>query len=244
MKSGNSWNYAVSIIAVFALFASLPTTGAEIRVWTSVSGEQLEASFVEMRGDRVILLADGDREMEIPMSLLSREDQIYTRQQGSAGRRGMPSAERPGNRTEVSSSLQELFGNSLVDSRGRRVSTDALAGREKIGIYFSAQWCPPCRAFTPSLVDAYNELQEEGKPFEIVFVSSDRTPQDMRTYMRDYNMNFLAVRHGRKEAEELSNRFGVRGIPRLVIIDSSGNVLSENARNDVANSGRAAYDNW
>lgn len=34
--------------------------------------------------------------------------------------------------------------------------------------------CPPCRQFTPVLASIYNELQTMNKPFEIVFVSSDR----------------------------------------------------------------------
>lgn len=37
-----------------------------------------------------------------------------------------------------------------------------------IGIYFSAHWCPPCKKFTPLLIDAYNTLKERGEPFEIM----------------------------------------------------------------------------
>ena len=42
-----------------------------------------------------------------------------------------------------------------------------------VGIYFSAHWCPPCRGFTPKLVESYNTMKAAGKNFEIVFVSSD-----------------------------------------------------------------------
>ncbi|KAJ1524214.1 hypothetical protein ONE63_010734 [Megalurothrips usitatus] len=43
-----------------------------------------------------------------------------------------------------------------------------------IGVYFSAHWCPPCKAFTPQLVATYNAVRERGHNFEVVFVSSDR----------------------------------------------------------------------
>lgn len=42
------------------------------------------------------------------------------------------------------------------------------------GFYFSANWCPPCRAFTPQLADAYRRIRKKEPGFEIVFVSSDR----------------------------------------------------------------------
>lgn len=51
-----------------------------------------------------------------------------------------------------------------------------------LGLYFSAHWCPPCRSFTPKLVEVYNELQKSGKNFEIVFCSSDRDEEGFKEY--------------------------------------------------------------
>ena len=42
-----------------------------------------------------------------------------------------------------------------------------------LGLYFSAQWCGSCHSFTPQLVKCYDNLTCAGKPFEVVFVSSD-----------------------------------------------------------------------
>ena len=44
-----------------------------------------------------------------------------------------------------------------------------------IGLYFSADWCPPCRGFTPRLAKEYERMKGEGKKIEIVFISSDRS---------------------------------------------------------------------
>ena len=50
---------------------------------------------------------------------------------------------------------------------------DSLNGKDVVGLYFSAHWCPPCRGFTPKLAFAYAEMISLGKSFEIVFLSSD-----------------------------------------------------------------------
>ena len=47
---------------------------------------------------------------------------------------------------------ESLFPAKLLDSDGKEVSSEVL-NNKIIGIYFSAQWCPPCRHFTPSLVE-------------------------------------------------------------------------------------------
>ncbi|CAN0141847.1 unnamed protein product [Ectocarpus sp. 8 AP-2014] len=40
-----------------------------------------------------------------------------------------------------------------------------------IGVYVSAGWCPPCRAFSPVLSKWAKEHKDE---FEVVFVSLDK----------------------------------------------------------------------
>ena len=67
----------------------------------------------------------------------------------------------------------QLFGENLAKEKGTVKTADALYDKV-VGIYFSAHWCPPCRGFTPVLKDVYNELKDQKKNFEVVFVSSDR----------------------------------------------------------------------
>ena len=43
---------------------------------------------------------------------------------------------------------------ALVDAR------EAVAGKHVL-IYFSAHWCPPCRGFTPKLVEFFSELEKQ-----------------------------------------------------------------------------------
>jgi nucleoredoxin len=140
-------------------------------------------------------------------------------------------------------SFETLFGTQLVDASGKTVPVSALEGK-KVGLYFSAAWCPPCRAFTPRLVETYNTLKARGEPFEIVFISSDRTDDAMFAYMKDYKMDWLAVPFDSEQRAALGRRYGVRGIPTLVVIDPSGRTLSTDGRGQVAQHGAAAYARW
>ncbi len=141
-------------------------------------------------------------------------------------------------------SLAELFGDTLLKADGSEVGLDAIDDKDLLAIYFSAEWCPPCRTFTPMLVEAVQTLEESDKSFEVVFVSSDRTPADMLNYMKSYDMPWLALPHGGAQAAALSQRYGVRGIPTLIVIDGNGNTISVNARSEIGMKGAAAYDDW
>jgi thiol-disulfide isomerase/thioredoxin len=60
---------------------------------------------------------------------------------------------------KLSLQLEDLFQGPLLDSNGKEVDKSVLAGKT-IGIYFSAHWCPPCRGFTPKLVE-FRGLEKE-----------------------------------------------------------------------------------
>jgi thiol-disulfide isomerase/thioredoxin len=139
--------------------------------------------------------------------------------------------------------IRAMFGDTLRNKDKKKVSVDELADKV-IGIYFSAHWCPPCRQFTPVLVKFHNDLTKAGKEFEIVFVSSDRSEKAMYDYMDETNMPWLALPHGDSHKQALAQKFGVSGIPMLVIVDSKGKTLSTNGRGEVSSRGTSAYDNW
>merc|ERR1712232_235192 len=90
-----------------------------------------------------------------------------------------------------------------------------------------AHWCPPCRGFTPKLVEAYAGLKEKG--FEVVFVSSDQDEEAWKGYYGE--MPWLAVPfEDRDRKEKLSERFKASGIPTLVILNSNGELITTDGR--------------
>jgi nucleoredoxin len=140
-------------------------------------------------------------------------------------------------------SLEELIGTELVDAKGQPVELSSLEGKV-IGLYFSAEWCPPCRAFTPSLVKLRDRRSDE---FEVVFISSDRSAEDQQGYMKNYKMRWPSLPFGSPKRSELSSKFNISGIPALVIVDSDGNLISRNGRGDMGRSdtdARKALRTW
>merc|ERR550537_31921 len=124
-------------------------------------------------------------------------------------------------------SLAELLDTPLEGPSGR-VDMKDLDGNV-IGLYFSAHWCPPCRAFTPQLAEQYKKIKAAGLPFEIVFASSDQNEKQFREYFKE--MPWLALPFKDRERKEaLSSHFGVRGIPTLVLLDTDRSVLTTNGR--------------
>jgi len=110
---------------------------------------------------------------------------------------------------------------SIVDKDGNSISATALEGKI-IGLYFSAHWCGPCRSFTPMLKSKYEALVSEGKPFEIVFISSDRDEHSAKEYFSSEMPWKMLSFEDREGKSMLSTLFEIRGIPSLVLVDDDG----------------------
>ena len=141
---------------------------------------------------------------------------------------------------KLSPQLEKLFQGPLLDSNGKEVDKNVLAGKT-IGIYFSAHWCPPCRGFTPKLVDFRDSNK---KNFEVVFVSSDRSPKAHMDYMKGSNMKWYTMPHGSDAAKSLKKKYEVRGIPSLVIVSADGKTITKDGRSDVSSNAKGAIKKW
>lgn len=134
----------------------------------------------------------------------------------------------------MSSALITLLGDELLTKDGVQPTSKVLADKKIVGIYFSAHWCPPCRAFTPVLSTTYEELVEEHPEVEIIFVSSDREEPAFTEYFGE--MSFKALPYEQRERKaELSTKFEVKFIPTLVFVNDKGEVVTSDGRNVVAN---------
>jgi nucleoredoxin len=103
-----------------------------------------------------------------------------------------------------------------------------LKGVKYWAFYCSASWCPPCRAFTPKLVDFYKAFKPTHPNFELIFVNLDENEDGMESYMIDDGMPWPAVKFAERRSSEVGiDKYFGQYIPDLVLVDSNGNVLSD-----------------
>lgn len=125
---------------------------------------------------------------------------------------------------------QTLISQETLDAPDKRLSFGNYLETDKpklVGIYFSMHNCPPCREFTPMLACLYEEVNEDQKQLEVVFLSGDKTDDEFKEYYSE--MPWLALPRDQKSiVMNIAKRFQIKGVPRLIMIRASdGKVLSE-----------------
>nr|AZL94443.1 transposase [Nephromyces sp. MMRI] len=127
--------------------------------------------------------------------------------------------------------LTQNCGISLRKNDGTIVQTSTVSA-EIIGFYFSAEWCPPCKKFTPMLANIYQSAKSMNKSFEIVFVSHDRSVAQFENYHR--TMPWLALEYNNPNRMSLIGKHQINAVPTLIIMTRTGQVISKD-RNTILN---------
>jgi nucleoredoxin len=71
--------------------------------------------------------------------------------------------------------------------------------------------------------------------FEVIFVSSDWTPEKMFSYMKKSHGDWLAVELDSDLSDTLKKKYGVRVIPTLVVVKPDGTLVTKKGRGGVTN---------
>ena len=126
-------------------------------------------------------------------------------------------------------SYYDIIGNKLIDNNNQNYDLKETTNNKYFALYFSAKWCGPCRNFTPKLIDFYNKSEK----FEVIFISLDKNENEFNEYFS--KMPWKSLPFNNEQSEELSEFFGVQGIPTLVLVDYEGNVLTGQGREIIEN---------
>ena len=128
------------------------------------------------------------------------------------------------------------------ESNNGKVTKEEVLKNEIIGVYFSAHWCGPCRAFTPRLTQFYKNANSEKKQLEIIFNSSDQDLEGFKEYFG--TMPWIATPFESNEKSQIDEACGINSIPQLIIFDNKGHVLDDNGRRAVESQGAEAINTW
>ena len=98
---------------------------------------------------------------------------------------------------------------------GTRVFSSEDGGTPLVGLYFGANWCPPCRSFSPQL----NQFaKDNASKFSVVFVSADHTEDDAQKFAE--SKSFLIVPYRDAARQKLLQHFKINSFPTLVVLDT------------------------
>ncbi len=107
---------------------------------------------------------------------------------------------------------------TLADPDGKQISLKSLRGSVVL-LSFWATWCPPCNLELPHL----NSLQRkyQGKPVRVFAVNVDMHGQTLKQWLQKRNLTFTTVSD---TDGKVSDRYGVEGIPTLLVLDQTGKI--------------------
>lgn len=128
------------------------------------------------------------------------------------------------------SNLLEVIGNDFIKSDGSKPADLEYLNSDDVAVvlYFSAHWCPPCRVCTPLLISMYNEINEKGKKLEVIFFSFDQNEEQYFEYVE--SMPWISLPFTQTEKRNtLMQKYGVRGIPSLQIVNKKGDAVFDDA---------------
>ena len=104
---------------------------------------------------------------------------------------------------------------------GKPVNLDDYKGKVVL-IDFWATWCSPCVRSMPDLIATYKEYHDQG--FEIIGINMDQYKANLLKYLQDNEVTWSQYFDGLGWDNKLAKRFGVRGIPHIVLINKNGAV--------------------
>jgi len=208
------------LFVITGMFASLP--GEEYRQWNMITGGHFEAKLVDVGTTTVKLANREGKTIDFPLADLKPSDQSYAREWGQSA--GSSKVAGSGSAGAMSDFAKTVYKDLVRVENGRlkRYRPEGVESPRYFAFYRSAHWCPPCRKFTPKLVEFYDEQKSSGAPFELVFMSRDRDEDAMEGYMTEYGMNWPAFDFG--ENGDLIALNGT-GIPNLIVTDANGKKL-------------------
>ena len=155
----------------------------------------------------------------------------------------------------LNTKIEDLLGNRFIKKRGEterereetslteEATCEHFEGTKYVGLFFSAEWCPPCQLMMRPLKNFYTDANLEKRQFEIVFVSKDTKKEEWFDHYKQ--MPWLSLAYDSPKINELQKHFGIVGIPALIILEAkTGFVVQTKGRKDLKEDVKGVFEQW
>lgn len=126
---------------------------------------------------------------------------------------------------DLNKARKRAFDFTLQDASGKVYRLDNFKGK-MVFVDFWASWCAPCRAQIPyqrELEKAY-----EGKDVVFLSVSLDKSKEDWLKAVKEEDLHGYVLHAEGDFRNPFPKAYIVDAIPRYLLIDAAGNVISDN----------------
>jgi len=206
------------IITTLMTLAFALTSSGEFEEWTNREGRTASMKLIDVdrKNDKIIgnfVLPNGSK-VAVDSETLGEESAKRVREWTAP----------------VASVFEEPLDGNLVILKGGKFDNHKMARQPNkyYVFYYTASWCPPCRQFTPRLVEFYNKNKNDN--FEIILVSSDREANAQLDYAVGAKMPWPQIKFDEVTGFRRKFNHGVRGIPSVIVCNPDGTIVEGNFR--------------
>ena len=136
----------------------------------------------------------------------------------------------------------DLVGNDVLleglifkgaEAAGEELDWDSYRGKVVL-IDFWATWCGPCRAEIPNVKEMYEKYHDAG--FEVIGYSVDSDLKALEKFEEESKLPWqtmsrkLSLDSKDKQYVNMSQYYGVTGIPTMILVGKDGKAIDTNAR--------------
>ena len=117
------------------------------------------------------------------------------------------------------SALEKAYDFTLPDTEGGEISLSSFYGGYLL-IDFFATWCGPCEVQVSHLRELRNKA---GTDISIVSIGIDplESMQQLKDFKKRHGLEWTVA----KDTKSIAVRYGVTAIPKLILVDASGNIV-------------------
>ena len=194
-------------------------------------GSVIEAELVKLEGENLSFTMAG-RPYQITLDQLSSQSQELVRQNFASTPTPPTAKSSPAANSAAKGNWAAFFPSGLVDAKGNSVSVESVQGK-MVCLYFGASWCGICNV----VIDPLKSLRKvAGEHVEVVLVGRDKSESEHFKYMEKKEMPWPCIKWSDamakddNESRRLSGKYQAWGLPTVVLLSPTGEVLDEEAR--------------